>query len=145
MLHHVFEHMDNPLAVLKRLRELLKPSGTLLIRIPVSDSYAWRKYGVNWFQLDAPRHFYLHTTRSIAYLAKQSGWALQAIIYDSMACQFYSSEGYRCDVPFLQQNNPIFRKIKWAIFKQWFNAIHDGDQACFVLKKVNNEKSFNID
>jgi predicted SAM-dependent methyltransferase len=135
MLHHVFEHMDNPLAVLKRLHELLKPSGTLLIRIPVSDSYAWRKYGVHWVQLDAPRHFYLHTTRSIAYLAKQSGWALQAIIYDSISWQFYSSEGYQCDVPLLQQQNKSILR-KWAIFKRWLNAIHDGDQACFVLKKV---------
>jgi 2-polyprenyl-3-methyl-5-hydroxy-6-metoxy-1,4-benzoquinol methylase len=77
MLHHSFEHMDNPCGVLKQIDKLLNPDGELLIRIPVSDSFAWRKYGVDWFQLDAPRHFFLHTTKSIALLAKNSGFVLK--------------------------------------------------------------------
>jgi SAM-dependent methyltransferase len=58
MLHHSFEHMDNPYSVLEQLYKMLNNYGFLLIRIPVNDSLAFRKYGSNWVQLDAPRHFF---------------------------------------------------------------------------------------
>ncbi|MEK7718127.1 MAG: class I SAM-dependent methyltransferase, partial [Bacteroidota bacterium] len=54
MLHHAFEHMDHPEQVFGKIRELLKPNGKLLIRIPVANSHAWRKYRTHWFALDAP-------------------------------------------------------------------------------------------
>jgi SAM-dependent methyltransferase len=65
MLHHSFEHMDNPREVLSQLHKLLKPGRQLLIRIPVSDSFAWRKYGVNWFQLDV---------LAISFCTQQKAW-----------------------------------------------------------------------
>jgi 2-polyprenyl-3-methyl-5-hydroxy-6-metoxy-1,4-benzoquinol methylase len=137
MLHHSFEHMDNPHEVLRQLYKLLKHEGQLLIRIPVSDSFAWRKYGVNWFQLDAPRHFFLHTTKSIALLAKDCGFVLKQVIYDSRESQFLYSEKYckdialHVDMDFLPSY--VRRCKKWT---KYLNKIQDGDQACFVLKKA---------
>jgi SAM-dependent methyltransferase len=134
MLHHSFEHMDNPREVMKRLYELLNPGGKLLIRIPVSDSFAWRKYGVNWFQLDAPRHFFLHTTNSITRLAKDSGFVLEEIFYDSGRGQFTASEKYCMDISFYTEVN--FPKSYLKECKKQaklLNRMKDGDQACFVL------------
>jgi len=50
--------MPNPRNVFEKISGLLSDEGTLLIRIPVMDCFAWKEYGVNWFQLDAPRHFF---------------------------------------------------------------------------------------
>jgi 2-polyprenyl-3-methyl-5-hydroxy-6-metoxy-1,4-benzoquinol methylase len=137
MLHHSFEHMDTPRKVLNRLYELLSPSGKLLIRIPVSDSFAWRKYGVNWYQLDAPRHFFLHTTKSMVLLAKDCGFTIKRVFYDSTASQFIYSEKYDRDIS-LFETMKVSRAYKKSCRKhaKWLNTMMDGDQACFVLEKI---------
>jgi 2-polyprenyl-3-methyl-5-hydroxy-6-metoxy-1,4-benzoquinol methylase len=137
MLHHSFEHMNNPRETLDQLYKLLNPDGQLLIRIPVSDSFAWRKYGVNWFQLDAPRHFFLHTTKSIALLAKDCGFMLEQIIYDSKDDQFLNSEKYCRDITlFANIKAPVSYYRKYKKQAVYLNKMNDGDQACFVLKKI---------
>ena len=49
MFNHSFEHMPNPLTVLQKANALLYKNKYLMIRIPVMGSYAWKKYGINWF------------------------------------------------------------------------------------------------
>jgi SAM-dependent methyltransferase len=139
MLHHSFEHMDNPRETLNQLYQLLAPEGQLLIRIPVSDSFAWRKYGSNWYQLDAPRHFFLHTTKSMSLLAKECGFVLKRVIYDSTELQFLHSEQYSRDLT-LHTNVEISPSYIKKCKKQaaLLNELKDGDQACFVLEKQQN-------
>ncbi|MDR1849786.1 MAG: class I SAM-dependent methyltransferase [Zoogloeaceae bacterium] len=137
MLNHSFEHMSEPHAVFKDLARLLNDSGILLIRVPVSDSFAFRKYRNNWFQLDAPRHFFLHTTRSMSYLAKNNGFLIEDVIYDSIEAQILESEGYCRDIPLLatKKNTSSFIK-KCRKFAKHLNEMKDGDQCCFILKRV---------
>jgi 2-polyprenyl-3-methyl-5-hydroxy-6-metoxy-1,4-benzoquinol methylase len=136
MLHHSFEHMPDPHAALKDIHKILKDDGLLLIRIPVSDSYAFRKYQNNWFQLDAPRHFFLHTTSSISYLAKNNNFVVKDIIYDSYDGQILCSEKYIRDIKLHDQMefSPSYIK-RCKEFVKWLNEIKDGDQCCFVLSK----------
>lgn len=83
MLHHSFEHMTEPENVFSKLKDMLSDKGRILIRIPLCDSYAWRKYGTDWWQLDAPRHFYLHTVKSISLLSAEFGLQIENIYYNS--------------------------------------------------------------
>lgn len=144
MLHHSFEHMPEPLNAFKNLYVLLSRKGFLLIRIPVI-GYAWRHYGANWVQLDAPRHLYIHTVKSISILAGQTGFVLTDVSYDSTEFQFWGSEQYMKNIP-LRDNrsyleNPrasIFSEDEIASFKskaEELNKKKDGDQACFYLRK----------
>src|SRR6185503_4644963 len=50
MLHHSFEHVPDPAAVLGKLALRLAPGRTLLVRVPVADSHARRTYGIHWYQ-----------------------------------------------------------------------------------------------
>jgi len=145
MLHHSFEHMPQPWLILKELYRLLKPDRYLLIRVPVA-SFAWRHYGVNWMQLDAPRHLFLHTTKSVQLLADQAGFQVMEVIFDSTDLQFWASEQYLKDIPFRDQRsyyeNPrrsIFSKEQIEAFQARaveLNNNHDGDQAAFYLYKA---------
>ena len=138
MLHHSFEHMDNPHLVLKQLHKMLNPKGFLLIRIPLSDSFAWRKYSTNWFQIDAPRHLFLHTKRSITLLCKNTGLILKQIVYDSTEAQFLQSEKYCRDITLLENfifSSKYIKKTKE--YARCLNELMDGDQACFIFQ---NEK-----
>jgi SAM-dependent methyltransferase len=138
MMHHSFEHMDKPLDVLQQCHNLLDDNGKLLVRIPVSDCYAFRKYGTFWQALDAPRHLFLHTKRSIAILANKSGFDIERVIYDSTNAQIKHSESYSLYSSLKNENKYTFvQKIYQYVEAKRLNLLNDGDQACFVLKKSN--------
>lgn len=140
-----FEHMPNPLIVLHKFYELLKHNKFVLIKIPVASSFAWRHYGVNWVALDAPRHLFLHTIKSIQLLSKHAGFKILDIKFISTKRQFIYSELYRKDISFVDANkylqdsrHPIFSKKQIEDFKaqaKELNRNSDGDQALFYLYK----------
>jgi SAM-dependent methyltransferase len=137
MLHHAFEHMADPLAVLRRLKELLAPGGHVLIRIPVADSYAWKHYGTDWVQLDAPRHFFLHTRKSMQQLADQSGLELTQAVSDSTEFQFIGSERYRAGLALNDPAHPFTAAQLKGFRKQarLLNAQGRGDTGTFLLRE----------
>jgi SAM-dependent methyltransferase len=143
MLHHVFEHMDNPVSMLKAISRLISPGGQLLIRIPMYDSEAAAKYGVDWYQIDAPRHFFLHTRRSMQNAAEQAGLKIARVTYDSTEAQFWASEQYKLDIPLMSAKTEGMTMApgrfsdsqldQWRKLSEEFNRDQKGDQACFVL------------
>lgn len=145
MFHHVFEHLPDPAETLQSVAERLAPAGICLLRIPTVSSFAWEHYGVHWVQLDAPRHFFLHSVAGIQLMARQAGLRLQKIIYDSTAFQFWGSEQYLRDMPLMAERsylvNPaaaIFSAAEIARFKkkaEKLNAENRGDAAAFFLEK----------
>lgn len=145
MMHHSFEHLADPRETLQSVARILAPAGACMIRIPTVSSYAWQKYGVNWVQLDAPRHFFLHSVESIRYLAGQTGLQLDQVIYDSSAFQLWGSEQYEQNISLLSERsyavNPgksIFTRQQIRDFKREakkLNAAGQGDQAIFILSR----------
>lgn len=137
MLHHSFEHMESPGEILMKLHELINPHGYIIIRIPVSNCFAWRKYQTYWIQLDAPRHFFLHTINSMTILANKCALKLHNVEYESTAFQFTGSEKYLRGIGF--KENYYFTKKQMKIWEREakrLNQINDGDSACFYLKKA---------
>ena len=137
MCHHSLEHMAQPLRVLDKMHELVKPKGYAIIRIPVADCLAWRQYGVNWYQLDAPRHLYLHTVKSMTLLSDEVGFEVVDIEYDSTESQFLNSELYSRNIPLKdREDNPFSRQEieKYRAKAIELNHLMQGDQACFYLR-----------
>ena len=99
MLHHSLEHMRNPVAALAEIKRLCSPHGTILVRIPVANCYAWERYGVRWFQIDAPRHLVIPSVRGMQVLAERVGLCLNEIVFDSDELQFCCSEQYGQGIP----------------------------------------------
>lgn len=141
--HHVLEHMPNQLAVLQTAAALLSRTGIAIIRVPVAGSDAWKRYRQNWVQLDAPRHFYLHTETSLAVLANQAGFDIQEVTYDSTGMQFWGSELYDRDIPLTDPRSPstegpsIFSAAELEAFSAKateLNAARRGDQILAVLR-----------
>ena len=140
MFHHSYEHVPNPLEVLQKVSSILQLEGICIIRIPVADSYAWEHYGINWVQLDAPRHLFLHTVKSIKILAEKSNLNLIKVTHDSSSFQFLGSELYLKDIPLVDKKKPplLQRKLeqrKYARLSKDLNKKGEGDQAIFYLQK----------
>ncbi len=137
MLNHSFEHMQNPLLIFNEIWRILKPNCFVMIRIPISSSFAWRKYKTNWVQLDAPRHFFLHTVESIRILSEKTSFNLEKVIYDSTEFQFFGSDRYMediamCEKPLSPTPEEFTKFVKESIV---LNENAEGDQACFYLRK----------
>jgi SAM-dependent methyltransferase len=144
MLHHSFEHMPDPIESLREIHRIIKSNSHVLIRIPLSSSYAYQEYGVNWVQLDAPRHFHLHTLASMKILADKTGFKIIHTLFDSSDFQFVGSEKYKKGIPLLPQdksNSKLnFTRAQISDFRRKareMNEQSNGDQACFVLLKEN--------
>jgi len=140
MFHQSFEHMRDPVGVLKEAYRVLSPEGHLVIRVPIASSYAWRKYGTNWVQLDAPRHFFLHSIKSMKIVAAEAGFQSTRIIYDSTDFQFVGSEAYLRNVSLVEYYSKpdIFSSDQKRIFAreaEQLNKRNDGDSACFYFRK----------
>lgn len=145
LMNHSFEHVPEPAATMAAVARLLAPGGTAVIRVPLCDSEAWQRYGADWFQLDAPRHYYLHTQRSLRLLAGQAGLSVERVVHDSDHHQFTLSERYRDDVPLVRDPQRPDGKPSWAgltdaqvqafeALAQRLNAEGRGDQATFYLR-----------
>jgi len=153
MLHHSFEHMANPEEVLKKIKNLLNENGQCIIRIPVCDSYSYELYKKDWVQLDAPRHVFLHTNKSMEILSKSTGMKIDKIENDSNSFQFIGSEQYKRGISLSSANSyfkPFYKKIFYKkIFSnkdikdfkrksEELNSYGKGDQRIFILKKMQN-------
>jgi len=145
MFHHSFEHIPDPTETLQSVSRLLTKRGVCLIRIPTVSSYAWKHYRENWVQLDAPRHFFLHSIKSITLLAEKVNLNLEKVVYDSTYFQFWGSEQYIQDIPLtdprsysVDPSNSIFSDTEIAAFKQKakeLNSKNQGDACAFFLRK----------
>jgi SAM-dependent methyltransferase len=145
MLHHAFEHMDEPLKVLQQLFKLLKKGKCLLIRTPVMGGYSWKKYGVNWMDLDAPRHLIVHSIKSMQLLAVQAGFKLRTTIFDGNYMSLIGSDQYTKDIALNAENSYSVNKEAAGYTKeeienfkkitQEANKKDQADQAAFYLFK----------
>jgi len=145
MFHHSFEHLADPVEVLGEVHRLLAPHGLLLLRIPLAGSWAWRTYGVDWVQLDAPRHLFLYTPKGLSALASRTGFDLRRTVYDSGPFQVWGSELYRSGTA-LRDSGSVDGAPPPAVsrdqLEQWerqakrLNAADEGDQAAFLFAKA---------
>jgi SAM-dependent methyltransferase len=144
VLNHAFEHMDAPLDVLRHVCRLLAPDGRAIISTPIASSFAWREYGVDWVQLDAPRHLFVHSLKSVQILADQAGLRVADVVFDSTEFQFWGSEQYRAGIPLydkrsyaMSPRHSLFTPEQIADFghrADELNAVGGGDSASFYLQ-----------
>jgi 2-polyprenyl-3-methyl-5-hydroxy-6-metoxy-1,4-benzoquinol methylase len=97
MLLHSLEHMVDPIQTLTLARDNLEDNGTIIIRTPVV-SYAFQRYGVFWYQLDAPRHIFIFSEPALEMIANKIGLYINRSYYDSTQDVFIWSERYKRDI-----------------------------------------------
>ncbi len=146
MLHHCFEHMDEPAAKMRSIAALLTQTGKAIIRIPFASSHGWKHYGINWVNLDAPRHFFLHSYKSFDVITKQAGLKIDHVVQEGDAGTFWASEAYARNIamnePGWPRSKPLEKVLGWKQNRTYstmadeYNRKSLGDQVCFYLSKV---------
>lgn len=83
---HVLEHVHDLHNYLRRMREIIKPSGNIFIAVPNYTSYDADIYKSYWAAYDVPRHLYHFSPQAMKKLLNKHGLELKTIMpmwYDS--------------------------------------------------------------
>lgn len=146
MMHHSFEHMEFQKPILQKIKQLLSKNGKLLVRIPVFSEPLWEKYGINVVSLDAPRHFFIHTIKSMEILCADVDLKINRIEYDADEFSFWASEEYTKDMCLSDENSygknrkkSIFTKKQIIEFRKEIRKLNDegkSDCAAFYISSL---------
>ena len=126
------EHVTDPHEVFDSVKHLLAPRGIVRIKVPVYPNVAFDMFGTDWFQLDAPRHIFLHSQKSMELLAKAHGLVIIKREYDSAVDQIIRSYLYSIDISLWKQT----RKVIYQYFTE--DDLKDIGESC----KLANENEY---
>lgn len=139
MMHHAFEHLEDPKEALIGCFEKLNPGGKLLVRCPVADAQVWKDHREMWVQLDAPRHLTIPTVEGFSTLAKKVGFKVSEVLFDSDAFQFWGTglyeKGEKLDQSKISTYYSTDEYLEMQKKALHYNQEGKGDQACFFLQK----------
>ncbi|NLH49882.1 MAG: methyltransferase domain-containing protein [Myxococcales bacterium] len=93
-MRQVVEHLSDPAAALRQVRELLAPSGALLLATPLADGWLARAAGRYWYPLDPPRHTMVFDRRQLAALLRIAGFRVAALLDHSSTTSWTRSLDY---------------------------------------------------
>jgi 2-polyprenyl-3-methyl-5-hydroxy-6-metoxy-1,4-benzoquinol methylase len=78
-LHHVIEHVHDPVDLLRACRALLRPGGRLWLATPNARAFARRRFGRYWPGLDAPRHLLIWSAEALEASLARAGFRERAV------------------------------------------------------------------
>jgi 2-polyprenyl-3-methyl-5-hydroxy-6-metoxy-1,4-benzoquinol methylase len=90
-LNHVFEHLPNPVDILKEIETILNENGQLIMGIPNTNSLARLLFQKYWAGFDAPRHLIDYNCKNMEQLLNLIDMKIVKIRYVSSAYYFYES------------------------------------------------------
>ncbi len=91
-LWDVLEHVEDPRALLRNVRHLLKKEGILLLSLPNVGSIDFSLFKGRWHFLTAPYHFCLIPVERMRDLFREEGWKVVVLrttflsLYESLFC-----------------------------------------------------------
>jgi SAM-dependent methyltransferase len=109
VLHHVLEHLDNPLGALRRIRDLLTEGGRAVLIYPNPESLGAKVFREYWFHWDPPRHLVFPPAEAIANAARSIGFDVLNIrtLAKNAGPSFAYSRAYRAGES-IDLNQPDF-------------------------------------
>jgi len=92
VMNHVFEHVPDPIALLKECYRLLSPGGNLMLAMPNLDSLGHWIFRQHWVALDPPRHLYLWRVATLSKVLRDTGFrVLRCMPHPNGAAFIYSA------------------------------------------------------
>ena len=92
VMHHVIEHMTDPIGAILEMRRVLKRGGKLLLGTPDFDSGCARRFGDNYRLLHDPTHISLFTNDSMHRFLRDHGFGIDRVEYPFFETRHFTPE-----------------------------------------------------
>ncbi len=92
VMHHVIEHMENPVENLKIIKQILKPDGILILGTPDFDSGCARLFGQNYRLLHDETHISLFSNDSMHRFLRDNNFKILEVEYPFFHTRFFNQE-----------------------------------------------------
>lgn len=122
---HVLEHISSPNNIFKKVNNILNKDGRFIFTVPNIESYGFKLSRTSWFHMDAPRHVFFPTSRTVKILAKNNNFHLEEFrhfIWEFPLDLFWSVKNTRFKIPI------------WILYP--IVKILDRETLTYVLKKI---------
>lgn len=90
----VLEHLYDPVAGLRMLREWAKPGAWLVLSVPNAGSLEFRLFKDRWYALQLPTHIHHFTPETLKEILQAGGWKLKKVYHQRILSNFIASAGY---------------------------------------------------
>jgi SAM-dependent methyltransferase len=144
LMNHSLEHIPEQAETMKAIASHMNATGVLVVRIPVISKPVWEEYRENWVQIDAPRHYFIHSLDSFTLLSEKSGFVIEDFYFDSTEFLSWGSEQYKKDIPLHSEETRgivprpgLFSQEdmnRFLLKAEKLNSKNQGDQATFYLR-----------
>lgn len=92
VMHHVIEHLDDPVSAILEVFRILKPGGHLLFATPDFDSACARRFGQNYRLLCDPTHVSLFTNDSAHGFLRDHHFVIDRVEYPYFETRHFTQE-----------------------------------------------------
>lgn len=147
LFNHSLEHMENPIEALLGAARRLAPEGVCIVRLPTVSSDVWRTYGVDWVELDPPRHLFLPSVKSMEVATGKAGLQLFDFLYEGIGFCYWGSEQVRRGIPirapqshWMNPDSSVFTRKELRHFEALAartNRAQCGGRAAFFLRHAS--------
>lgn len=73
-MNHVIEHVDDPVEVMRRVRDILKPRGWVVGQLPTNTGWESAVFGSAWAGYHYPRHLQVFSRRGLVEMLEGLGY-----------------------------------------------------------------------
>ncbi len=92
----VFEHLQDPVKCLRKLKEWAKPESWLVLSVPDAGSWEFTLFGDAWYSLSLPTHLFHFTPSTLQTVLSAGGWRTERIFWHNDPKNLFHSLRYRC-------------------------------------------------
>jgi len=149
IINHVIEHVVDPVSLLAKCYQILKPNGVVMVITPNIHSHGHQIFQQDWMALDPPRHLHLFSAQTLGIVAAKAGfskyetWTSSANAgFFALVSLYYRKYGYhQGQLNYSEKKDKFFNLIsKWfQIQAKLVNLVqkNSGDECILKAMKSN--------
>ena len=90
----VLEHLHEPVIVLRKLAQWVRPGGWLAISVPNAAAWEFQLFKDAWFALQLPTHTFHYTPFTLELILARGGWRMDRLLHQRVSANLFMSLNY---------------------------------------------------